>query len=179
MPSPKQINILPQGGDSNPGLRHSLDDGFSLIEMMVSVLIILLLMSAIFPFIMQSQKRFQGNQVVSESNQSARAALEVMTQEIGQAGYNPQFYPNKTSTTSVVLNGTPYWCITLSNITGINPGDWVSLDTGANNELPEVFETSTSYAVLPDANGCQPSPPISPWIQVKPLMNHTAPYIVS
>jgi prepilin-type N-terminal cleavage/methylation domain-containing protein len=179
MPSPKHTIILPQGGDSNPGPHHSRNDGFSLIEMMVSVLIILLLMSAIFPFIMQSQKRFQANQVISESNQSARAALEVMTQEIGQAGYNPQFYPNKTASTSVILNGVPYWCITVSNITGINPGDWVSLDTGANNELLEVFETSTSFSVLPAPNGCQPATPTSPWIQVKPLMNHTAPYIVS
>jgi len=178
MPSPKHI-ILSQGGNSNPGLRHSRDDGFSLIEMMVSVLIILLLMSAIFPFIMQSQKRFQGNQVISESNQSARAALEVMTQEIGQAGYNPQFYPNKTSPTNIVLNGSPYWCITVSNITGINPGDWVSLDTGANNELLEVFATSTSNGIFAVPNACQPVSPTSPWIQVKPLMNHTAPYIVA
>lgn len=163
-------------------LRPPLQGGFSLLEMMISVLIILLLMSAVFPFIMQSQKRFQGNEVVSESNQSARAALEVMSQEIGQAGYNPQFYPNKTSSTTVALNGTPYWCMTISDstgLTGIHPGDWVSVDTGANNELLEVFATSASNLISASPNVCQPGSPTAPWIEVKPLMNHTAPYQVA
>ena len=48
--------------------------GFSLMELMVSVAIIVLLMSAVFPFLFQSQKKYQENQVVSEANQSARAA---------------------------------------------------------------------------------------------------------
>lgn len=150
--------------------------GFSLLEMLVSIAIIMLLMSAVFPFLFQAQKRFQGNVVVSESNQSARAALEVMSQEIGQAGYNPQFFPNKTSSTPVDLTGIPYWCITVSDLNGINPGDWVSVDTGANNELLEVFATSTSNGVTTSPNPCQASPaPVAPWIQVKPLMNHKSP----
>ncbi len=156
--------------------------GLSLIEMMVSVLIILLLMSAIFPFIMQTQKRFQGNQVTSESNQSARAALEVMTQEIGQAGYNPQFYPNKTSTTSVTTNGCPQF-ITVSDITGIHPGDWVSVDTGPNNELLEVFATSASAVVTPPVCtpcGTCPAQPAGAWIQCKFEFKHTTtPFAVS
>ena len=154
--------------------------GFSLLEMLVSIAIIVMLMSAVFPFVFQAQKRFQSNVVASEANQSARAALEVITQEIGQAGYNPQFYPNKTTSTSVTLNGTPYWCLTLDNIDGINPGDWVSVDSGPNNELLQIFATSTSNAVTTAVNACQPSSPVAPWIQVKPLMNHsTTPYQVS
>ena len=46
--------------------------GMSLIEMLVSVVIIMTLMAAVFPFIFQVQKRFQGNQVVSESNRAGR-----------------------------------------------------------------------------------------------------------
>ncbi|HLY59730.1 MAG TPA: type II secretion system protein [Terriglobia bacterium] len=134
---------LPNCRESRIARRQSNQGGFSLLEMMVSVLIILLLMSAIFPFILQSQKRFQGNEVVSESNQSARAALEVMSQEIGQAGFNPNFYPNKTApvATSVPPSALPQ-CITLNNITGISPGDYVSVDTGPNNEIVQVTSTS-------------------------------------
>ncbi len=178
MPSP--VNNYPTRRlGSALALRQAQDCGFSLMEMLVSVAIILLLMSAVFPFIFQAQKRFQGNVVVSESNQGARAALEVMSQEIGQAGYNPQYYPNKTSSTSVTLNNIPYWCITVNDITGINPGDWVSLDKGTQNELLEVFATSTSNGVTATPNACQPSPPVAPWIQVKPLMNHTLSYSVA
>jgi len=112
--------------------------GFSMLELLASVAIITLLMSAVFAFLFQTQKRFQANTVVSESNQAARAALEVMTQEIGQAGYNPQFYPHKTSTAVITANADPQ-CLTLNNITEIKPGDWVQVDTGINNELVQVL----------------------------------------
>jgi prepilin-type N-terminal cleavage/methylation domain-containing protein len=81
------------------------DDGFSLIELLVSVLIITVLMGAIFSFMGQSQKRYQGNSVLTESNQSARAALEVMAQEIGQAGYNPNL---NTATSPLPTYKMPY-----------------------------------------------------------------------
>jgi prepilin-type N-terminal cleavage/methylation domain-containing protein len=68
--------------------------GFSMLELLVSVAIITLIMGAVFQFMAQVQKRYQGNQTITESNQSARAALEVMTQEIGQAGYNSNPNPN-------------------------------------------------------------------------------------
>ena len=114
---------------------------FSLIELMISVAIIVLLMSAVFPFLFQAQKRYQGNQVVSEANQGARAALEVMSQEIGQAGFNPNFTSAKTSS-AVVAVAPNAQCVTLSNITKINPGDWISVDTGPNHEQVEVLSTS-------------------------------------
>lgn len=154
--------------------------GFSLLEMLVSIAIIVLLMSAVFPFLFQAQKRFQGNVVVSESNQSARAALEVMSQEIGQAGYNPQFYPNKTSSTSVTTNGCPQF-IKLNDLNGISPGDWVSVDTGSQQELVEVFSTS-SAVTTPSCAPCTscPATPTAPWMLAKFEFNHTTtPYNIS
>lgn len=120
--------------------------GFSMLEMLVSITIIILLMSAVFPFLFQAQKRFQGNVVVSEANQSARAALEVMSQEIGQAGFNPNFSPAKISTAVVTPSATAQ-CVTLNNITGIHSGDWVTVDTGPDNELVQVVSTSISLGV--------------------------------
>src|SRR5438874_4937477 len=105
--------------------------GFSLIELMISVAIILLLMSAVFPFINQSQKTFQGNQVTAEANQSARAALEVISQEIGQAGYNPNLNNNRTSSANITASASAQ-CATLNSINKINPGDWLYVDTGPN-----------------------------------------------
>jgi hypothetical protein len=91
----------------------------------------------------QAQKRFQGNVVVSEANQSARAALEVMSQEIGQAGFNPPFTPNKTCNQGVVANALPQ-CVTLNDVQGINTGDWVAVDTGPNFEQVQVTGTSAN-----------------------------------
>jgi prepilin-type N-terminal cleavage/methylation domain-containing protein len=122
-------------------LQQGSQAGFSLVELLVSVAIIVLLMSAVFPFLFQSQKNYQDNQVVSEANQSARAAMEVMSQEIGQAGFNPNFSVAKASSVLVAVSSSPQ-CVTLSDINEINPGDWVSVDTGPNHELVEVLSTS-------------------------------------
>jgi prepilin-type N-terminal cleavage/methylation domain-containing protein len=120
------------------GGRVRVAQGFSMIELLASVTIITLLMSAVFAFMYQAQKRFQGNVVVTESNQSARAALELITQEIGQAGYNPQYYPHKTGTAVITANADPQ-CLTLSpDISHINVGDWLQIDTGVNNEILQV-----------------------------------------
>jgi prepilin-type N-terminal cleavage/methylation domain-containing protein len=122
---------------------HNMQRGFSLLEMLASLLIITLLMSAVFSFMLQAQKKFQGNSVAAESNHSARAALEVMTQEIGQAGFNPNFVPNKTGNVVVNANAAEQ-CVTLSDIAQIHPGDWLSVDVGGNNELVKVTGTSAT-----------------------------------
>jgi prepilin-type N-terminal cleavage/methylation domain-containing protein len=125
------------GAEICPCARARVAQGFSMLEMLASVTIITLLMSAVFAFMYQAQRRFQGNVVITESNQSARAALELVTQEIGQAGYNPQFYPHKTSTAVITANADPQ-CLTLNDISHISPGDWLQVDTGINNEIVQV-----------------------------------------
>jgi type II secretory pathway pseudopilin PulG len=116
---------------------------FSLVELMASVAAMGIVLSGVFTLLYQSQKHFQSSTVTSESNQSARGALEVMMQEIGQAGINPQFTGGKTSSSALTPNATTQ-CITLSDITGINPGDWVGVDTGAYYELAQVVATSSA-----------------------------------
>ena len=148
-------------------LHDSPESGFSLLEMLAAVVIITLLMSALFQFMFQVQKRFQGNVAISESNQGARTALEVMSQEIGQAGFNPPFYPNKTITSNVAVSpaGT---CVTLSDIVGIHTQDWLVVDTGANQEdiqvtaiPPAACTGSQIQAVFMVAHTCSGAAPCS------------------
>lgn len=119
---------------------RSRSSGFSLLELMASVAILTLVVGAVFEFMAQSQKRFQGNTVISESNQAARTGLEAISQEIGQAGFNPQFTSPITSGANLTHGGPQ--CITVSNIAGINPGDWVGVDTGPNYEQVQVVATT-------------------------------------
>lgn len=143
VPALRPVSRRTQGKLSAGAMRFGRGPGFSLLELMISVAIILLLMSAVFPFIAQSQKTFQGNQSNAEANQSARAALEVIAQEIGQAGYNPNFAAPRYSSTLVTAAATPQ-CVTINSpgITKIDPGDWFYVDTGPNEELVEVLSTS-------------------------------------
>jgi len=122
--------------------------GFSLAETLVNVAVITLLMSIVISLMFQSQKRFQGNAVVIESNQAARAAMELMTQEIGQAGANPTFTLSKTfAGASATPNSQPVAApsvqsVTLNDICQIFPGDWLGVDSGQNYELVHVTGTS-------------------------------------
>lgn len=137
--------------------------GFSMIEMTISVLITMLLMSAVFPFIIQAQKKLQGTQVIAESNQGSRGAMELMTQEIGQAGYNPNFSTNRTSASPVTADANPK-CVTINGIASIGTGDWLSVDTGSNNEFVQVTGTTATGACA-SANQ----------IQAVFIMNHVSP----
>ncbi|HLY59202.1 MAG TPA: hypothetical protein VKV95_00400 [Terriglobia bacterium] len=137
--------------------------GFSMVEMTISVLITTLLMSAVFPFIIQAQKKLQGTQVEAESNQGARGAMELLTQEIGQAGYNPNFSTNRMCALPVTANADPQ-CVAINGISEIGIGDWLSVDTGVNNEFVQVTGTTATGA-------CS----LANQIQGVFIMNHTSP----
>jgi len=122
--------------------RHG-SEGFTLLEALVSVAIIGVVMGPIFFFLLQVQRRFQANAVVSESNQGARAAMQAMAQEIGQAGFNPQFTSSTTSSAVITASPTAQ-CVTLGSIVGINPGDYLSVDSGSEFEQVEVKATSNA-----------------------------------
>ncbi len=85
--------LIPTG--RSPRTR-SRSEGFSLIEMLVSVTIITILMAIVFQFLQANQNRYRSNQLLGEINQGGRSAFEVMTQELNQAGYNPPLLTNKT-----------------------------------------------------------------------------------
>ena len=71
-------------------------DGFTLLEMMVSLTVMLMVAGAAFAALDQSQKVYGTQEVQSDMHASLRSAFELMTQEIGQAG-SLNFTPTTTS----------------------------------------------------------------------------------
>jgi hypothetical protein len=67
--------------------------------------------------------------------------MELMTQEIGQAGFNPQFANQLTDATAITPSATPA-CVTLNSISGVYPGDFLVVDVGAFMETVQVVATS-------------------------------------
>jgi prepilin-type N-terminal cleavage/methylation domain-containing protein len=62
------------------------DGGFSLIEVLISIVITLIVMGAVFGLLTRGQKSFQREPEVADLQQSARTALDVVTRDILQAG---------------------------------------------------------------------------------------------
>ena len=68
--------------------------GFSLIEVLVSIMITLIVMGAVFGLLTKGQRSFQREPEVADLQQSARTALDLVTKDILQAGAGlPPEYP--------------------------------------------------------------------------------------
>jgi prepilin-type N-terminal cleavage/methylation domain-containing protein len=116
-------------------------EGFSLIEVLVSVIIITVLMSAVFQFLRFNQQRYRGDQLLAERNQGARSALELMTLELQQAGHNPNFPTNTYKTLSAAVTPTGGIVnIPVGNTAGIFYGNLVEIGSSASDSNREVVE---------------------------------------
>ncbi len=78
--------------------------GFTLIEVMVSMMITLIVMSAVFGLLSRGQSTFQREPEIADMQQSARAALDIVTKDAIQAGAGlPPEFP-AFSTTAMDVN---------------------------------------------------------------------------
>lgn len=76
--------------------------GFSLIEMLVSVAVFTVVMSAVFGLLISSQQRYQAESEHLDTFQGARQGMDLMVRDIHIAGYPPA-----NSFTSVVAAANP------------------------------------------------------------------------
>ena len=133
MPPPPPVR------NSAPSIGQPAAPGFSLLEVLVSVMIITVLMAAVFQFLRFNQQRYRGDQLLAERNQGARSALELMTLELQQAGHNPNRTVHKILQANVAPTGTLV-NIDVGDTTGIFYGNMVEI--GASDADPN-WETVT------------------------------------
>lgn len=115
-------------------------DGFSLIELMVSIAISGIALAAITTtFVSQSQSYDIQEQLV-EMQQNARAAMDIMTREIRMAGYSP---------TGASFDGVTYDASQIRVVADLN-GDG---DTGDQDEDITYSWDNTNLRIDRNANG--------------------------
>jgi len=137
--TPHALGLTPVSCPPSPRKAHHAAAGFSLIEVLISVAIITVLMSAVFQFVRFNQQRYRGDQLLAERNQGARSALELMTQELQQAGHNPNFVTHKTLTDAVTPTGTIV-DIPVGDTKGIYYGNLVEIGSSADDPNREVVQ---------------------------------------
>jgi prepilin-type N-terminal cleavage/methylation domain-containing protein len=125
------------------GAGFELRDGFSLIELLVAVAVLLVIMGAVLTIMVRYQRIYGSEQLRDEQRDVLRGAAELMTQEIGQAGclvfassqvVNPITNPGSQAAVVQSSASTPY----------IFAGEKLLVDAGPSNELVTVTSTNAS-----------------------------------
>ena len=118
------------------------DEGFSLIECMVSMGVMLFLMASVFHVLGKYQRGYQNEQATTDIRQGARGAMELLSQEVGQAGYLGSTPTPRALSASVTGNSTDPQTVALSSTANLFPGEKLLVDTGAASEVVAVTSVS-------------------------------------
>ena len=111
---------------------NSRDEGFSLIESMVSTVVMLVLMASVFQVLGKYQKSYQNENVTTDMRQGARGAMELLSQEVGQAGYLG--FTARKLNASVTANTLPQ-TVPLTMTADLFYGEKLLVDAGSAKEL--------------------------------------------
>ena len=104
---------------------RSLDgknDGFTLVELLISIAIFSIVIGSIFSFSIAQRKYLSVQEQVSGMIQTARAAMDMIFGELSVAGYNPS---------GAVFSGIPYNASQLQIYADVN-GNGVLTDPNEN-----------------------------------------------
>jgi prepilin-type N-terminal cleavage/methylation domain-containing protein len=168
--------------------------GFSLLELMVSLAVFLVVAGTIMSSMMSAQKSFRTSEIRTGLEQTMRSALEMMAQDIGQAGLQPAGADSKglgaplaTVLISACSSGT---CIKgdrdpthdpqpvpVNSVAGIYPGEWLWVDVGPGAVGAECYSNNAaisdpvSYCEQVQVEKVDPGPPAL--IYAKFRMDHS------
>jgi prepilin-type N-terminal cleavage/methylation domain-containing protein len=115
--------------------RPGREDGFSLIELMVSLAVMLVIAGSALAALNYIQKVYVSQQMQADMHAGLRGSFELLTQEIGQAG-SLGFTPQTIS--SGVTGGSTAQTVTLSSAANIFVGELLTVDTGSSQEVVQV-----------------------------------------
>lgn len=114
--------------------------GFSLLEMLISVMLLLVIAGGVVSVIGYSQKSYAGTELKSDMYENVRGVAETMEQEIGQAGLVS--LPGSPTLTAAAVAGTNQTLNVPS--TSMFVGEQLLIDAGPGEELVTV-------ATIPDS----------------------------
>lgn len=109
--------------------------GFSLLELLISLAVFVVISGAIIGSMGYLQKNYRGSEIRTTLEQKMRAALELMAQEISQAGLQPSGVDTDglgaalTTATAAISAGSTA-AVQVSTIAGIYQYEWLRIDAG-------------------------------------------------
>jgi Tfp pilus assembly protein PilW len=124
-------------------VRNKQSDGFTILELLVCLLIMIPIMGAAVSLFSVGAKQQASEQNSVDSNQEARSGLEIMTLEIAQAGSHGD--RATTSSGSVTANASSAQSLAVDSSVGFNVGDYMDVDTGTSKESVKITAVTTGH----------------------------------
>src|SRR5262245_31377930 len=123
---------------------RSGESGFTLIEVLVSVMVLLVVSATALDGIMNLSKNTRTVTNRTEMHAGVRNATELMQQEVGQAG-RAVLPGNVTLTAAVAVDATTF---TVSDVSDMWVGQYLTVDTGGNIDCTTGGKCAETVKVL-------------------------------
>jgi prepilin-type N-terminal cleavage/methylation domain-containing protein len=139
--------------------------GFTILELMIGMALFLVLSSAILSGMASLQKNYRNRELRTTMQQRLRAAMELMAQEIGQAGLQSSTVESNDETTSTqtlarytLSSVTATSAVVSPSAVGMYVGEWLQVGGGSTQDPTQITAiTGNTIAVnfnnLPHADG--------------------------
>jgi prepilin-type N-terminal cleavage/methylation domain-containing protein len=140
--------------------RHRAEQGFSLLELMVSMVVMMVVAGGVFGALNFYQKTYQRTEISADMHDNLRSAIDLIIQEVGQAGaMNLSTSMGTLTLTSAVVPGPLAQAVPLSSTIGIFQNEKLLVDAGASQELVTITSvgatTVTGVFLSPHNPGVQ------------------------
>jgi prepilin-type N-terminal cleavage/methylation domain-containing protein len=140
-------------------ITNQKSDGFTILELMIAMALFLIISGSILSGMANMQVNYRTSAVNAAMHQQLRSTMELMAQEIGQAGL--QASSVEGAGTDGIAGATPPFTIaavsagtnqtfvpTAANgvsLNGIYVGEWLNVDGGANQDPIQVTQITPTY----------------------------------
>lgn len=121
---------------------HHSERGFSLLELMVSTVVMLIVAGGAFAALNYYQKTYQHTEIGADMHDNLRSAIDLIIQEVGQAGALPSGTLGNRNTNGAILASGVAQAVNLNNAGGLFVGEKLLVDAGANQEVVTVTAIS-------------------------------------
>jgi Tfp pilus assembly protein PilW len=122
------------------------DNGVSVVELLVSMCVLIPVIGAAMGLFSVGAKQHSSEQGSISANQEIRAAFEMMTTEIAQAGSHGD---RNTTLTAAVTSSASAQAVTVDSTTGFTAGDYVDVDTGTSREKAQLTAVGANTLSAP------------------------------
>jgi len=118
--------------------------GFSLLELMASIAVLLVIAGGVFSAMSYYQRYYQRTQLTTDMHDDARSAIDLITQEVGQAGLLPSVASPTTTLNGAVVLSALSQSVVLTSAANVFVGENLLVDVGANQEMVTVTAVSSN-----------------------------------